>query len=426
MRFFASRIFALWFTTVSTTIQFIPRAAAVTPIPTTWNQGIPSPVQYVGSSTACADDLCFVTGGLSEPSAGEGSNDVYTYNLTGNVWSPIGTLPRLNVGRMFHSTMIVWDSSTHYYVFVIGGLTAVDDGESPIYVTSSVEYYDPDYGVWSNGPEIGPFPNKLYCNYQQSQTPGSAKMACAVVNTTIVCSGGQGYWIEPSTKECVVTTLNYTWALDVTYGIPQQWTTLPHLPTPLCLSTMAWIGNRTVMVIGGANGGDCAIDAPNMPQLQRTTKHTNTSKFSVQTIFNNVYLLDLNEPLLGWVSTWSLFNPRAGLGNIVDPYTGFVYAIGGTMVDGGDPSPIATVEVFNPQNISQQWVPSTLLPAPMLYSAYGSRTWFNWSLPSITSTVKNKNNNNLPAGFITQGIYDWYDWYTNNITAVLISSGCSV
>ncbi len=114
-----------------------------------WSEGEANPFSpFVGSAMACAGDLCYVSGGVVLPGTGDGANDVFTYNLTSGQWGSDGDVAQLLVGRIFHSSVIVWDSASHYMVWAIGGQLQIEDGND-IWPTTATEYYDPDIGVVS-------------------------------------------------------------------------------------------------------------------------------------------------------------------------------------------------------------------------------------------------------------------------------------
>ncbi len=425
-----------------------------------WTEGQPNPFSpFVGSSMACAGDLCYVTGGVVLPGTNNGQNDVYTFNLTSGAWGAGGGVAQLLVGRVFHASAVVWDSPTHYTVWAIGGQLQIEDGND-IWPTTSTEYYDPDVGAvsfslggggphglvvvfprrrcggwrfccgplhhspphspilfpfppppptpqWTAGPPIGPFPP---ADCPGTWHPGSGKLACTAAGTTLVCAGGHGY-ARAADGTCPPATLNHTWTLDLSVGVPGAWRPAVSLPTGVCLATLVWLGGSRVLLAGGAGGGDCFVSGPGA-----APRRAGAGAGAPRTVFNNAYILDLNNQLVGWEGTWPLSVPRFGVGGFVDPGTGLVYVVGGSLVDGGEPSPVAEVEVLDPSNSTNQWAHAPILPTPSLWAAVAGRTSFNWTPPAAGGAGASGGCAN--AGAVVQGLWNWYDWYTVNITAL--------
>lgn len=392
-----------------------------------WNQNrTPSPISLTGSSVACAQDLCYVTGGYDV--AGNVNDFTASYNVTSDIWdtSINGNMEPISAGRGNHASVIVWTSPSTYLVWVIGGQISIESGPQqmpnsdpnpdppgcpncPAFLAiSDVEYYDPSLGFWQDGPSIEcSVPPSQQCDLQLGLSNGITKLTCASYGTEIYCMGGLGVRYPdtgggefvPNHNVAYLQTAdpNAVWLFSIAADGPAP------LPISIFQHSLAIYGSKIYLTGGGCYPiqGNCG-DVEFPPSIIRSTKDHQSNQISTiqqseslndyipfncddNTVrpggayaSNNTWVFDMANTTNGWNILPVFMNHwRCAHGSFVDP-NGFLYVVGGSPT-GGQTAP--EVEILNLNNISQGWIEGPMLPIESQSFAMSVPTFYNNSRP---------------------------------------------
>jgi hypothetical protein len=387
-----------------------------------WETKTVAPASLVGASGACADELCYVTGGSTVPQADPGSppvpvatDDVWTFNISSGVWAP-NTAP-LILPRSGHSSVVVWDSPTHYTLWVIGGQQRWDDQQSDFSPFVDVEYYDADLGAWQVGPSL---------------PVATSRIGCAVVNTTIFCVGGVIVYTDPS-GDTIATVTDTVRSLDTSN--PQGgWTLRFTFPVPVSQAGIAAAGNTIYVAGGTCFWAQCICEAGVPPALRgpRTggpaLPYADSPSYMLPTgsalpipckspaLTPSVYMWDTTTQS-GWIGVAPLRLPRCGGGAFFDPLSSRLFYAGGAS---GSDNVAATVEVFDTRNLTAGWTVAPIQPVADVAAAWGGITRYRAggeeerAAPSSSNSAPGR-----PVAWMAMGVTDIINIVPTNITAVL-------
>jgi hypothetical protein len=139
----------------------------------------PENTATTGGAVACAQDLCYITGGFSQ---GVPSNQVIVYNVTDKTSSI--AIPMITP-RGGHSAVIVWSDENTYTVWA--AWNSLPD----------VEYFDPLVGFWQDAPPYQCCTAEMSCTDPPMVPCGSLQMdhgvsmlSCVTHHREIWCFGG--------------------------------------------------------------------------------------------------------------------------------------------------------------------------------------------------------------------------------------------
>jgi len=206
----------------------------------TWGYQSQSPYPLVASAGACANNICYLTGGAyiqqGVPPAPETliTTDYVstcTFLSDGHCqWDE--NAATLTLPRSGHSAVVVWDSSNHYTVWVFGGQESWDDQNADFSPFADVEFYDPLIGAWQIGTIL---------------PVATSRLGCASVNTTVFCIGGVIVYTDVTgkTSAVITDTVKYLDTANPTNG----WKTAFHYPSPVSQAGVASVGS-SLFVIG--------------------------------------------------------------------------------------------------------------------------------------------------------------------------------
>ena len=394
-----------------------------------------APNAYTGAALACAEDMCYLTGGFDN--SGEVHPSVATFNVSANVWAT--NLEPLSVGRGGHASVVVWSSPTAYTVWVIAGQVSIESGPNmpanadpnpnppgcpncPAFLgTSAVEFYDPAVGFWQTGPyfSCSPVPPEQECTEDLGLSNGMTRLTCAAWGRLIVCLGGLGVEYPdtgggdfvPSHNIAILDTtdpVNNAWYFSVNGGGPMQ---VPMMPVSVHQAALAVAGSTLFMVGGGCGEvqGNCgggvpppmagrnwrAVARAEAATAARAAAAAAAASSALPTPFNcdtqsldpngawasnNTLTFDANNITAGMVPVPAFLTYwRCAHGAAVDPDSGALWVFGGSPVDG---QTMPETEVLMLGNVSAGWARGPLLPYPVQNFAYAAPTFFNNSRPA--------------------------------------------
>ena len=407
----------------------------------------PSPNSFLGSSMACADDICYVTGGFqvtgtqnfprytknmpnfTYPSAAVPSDAVLYFNMSDisstSTWTP--NPASLTDDRACHGSTIVWNSDgSNYLLYVVGGQTSWDTNEPSTFIPlDTVEYYNPLLGAWQ---------------YAHALPKPISKLAVAAINQTIYAVGGLGFDTPSDDPNGAFVYLKTVYTLDTTQQPQSPWQPLTSFPLPYAVfqASLTSFGSK-LFLTGGSCFDQIAICEPGAPYSKSSPYPPGCTSW----IYNNVLMYD-TLGLNGWETLSPLQLARCTHGSFFDPFSLSLFVSGGAQ---GQFITLATVEVLTEiTNSSAKWNLAPLQPIADAAAAWGGRSIYGQDSPLLWTMnykdrkeyllTKQKESHqkrysssspldiNFPQSIalMTMGMIDETNSITSNITTVLMET----
>lgn len=389
---------------------------------------------------ACADDICYVTGGfeatgssrvhfssnVSYPSSAVPSDAVLYFNMSDTNSSWVPNPASLTNNRASHGTSIVWSpDGSNYQVYVIGGQTSWDTNDpSTFEPLDTVEYYDPQLGAWQ---------------YAHSLPKPISKLSVASINQTVYAVGGLGFDIPNDDPNGAFVYLKSVYTLDTTQ--PQSpWQSLTANPLPYAVFQASLTSFGSVLFLtGGSCFDQIGICEPGAPYKENNPYPPGCTAWNYQTVIS-LDTLGLNS----WVTLSPLRLPRCTHGSFFDPFSLSLFVAGGAQ---GQFIVLASVEVLTNvlTNSSSSWSLAPLQPIADAAAAYGARNLYGQDSPLVWNMTPTERRDYFltkrreryvhrsidyvedtvfpqAIALMTMGIVDETNSITSNLTAVFVET----
>ena len=382
---------------------------------------------------ACAQDLCYITGGFS---GGTPTNEVIIYNVTDKTSSI--AIPMITP-RGGHSAVIVWSDENTYTVWAIAGQSSKQMGPAaqlpnadmnddppgcgqakgqlpcPAWASlSDVEYFDPQIGFWQAAPPYA------CCTAQESCTDppmvscgttemdqGVSMLSCVAYHQEIWCFGGVTV-VPGSDGDFDFSKLSVVGRLDtanffrspsnsVYWNLTQEGS-LTEMPMHILQHSVSVYGDNAY-INGGSCGtvlGNCGTEYPVVPPSQSRNLQDGGRRlqpppapFSCdddvpQTVWASNNTWQFNFKNATWTKLPDMRFGRCSHGTFVDSKNHLLYSVGGSF-SVGEAGP--EVEVLDLHNISNGWTRGPLLPQGVQSFAMTTPTYFNSSKSSTNDGI---------------------------------------
>ena len=387
----------------------------------------PENTATTGGAVACAQDLCYITGGFS---GGAPSNQVIVYNVTDKTSSI--AIPMITP-RGGHSAVIVWSDENTYTVWVIAGQSSKQLGPAaqlpnadvnddppgcgqvglpcPAWASlSEVEFFDPLVGFWQSAPpyvcctaqESCTDPPQVNCGTIQMDQ-GVSMLSCVTYKQEIWCFGGVTVIADGPDGDMEFSKLDVVGRLDtanffrnppnsVYWNLTQEGT-LTEMPMKILQHSVSVYGNNAY-INGGSCGtilGNCGTEYPIVPPEEEGHSRNlqdggrrlqpppepftcDDSKAMTSWASNNTW--EFNFVNMTWTKLPDMRFGRCSHGTFVDSKNHLLYSVGGSF-SVGEAGP--EVEVLDLHNISNGWSRGPLLPQGVQSFAMTTPTFFNSS-----------------------------------------------